>query len=118
MALHIASDPIVSTYRFPDQDFLADYFRGAFLPIPYIYNALKKHRQAHPKMWRDEEVKNVHYIHKKPWESREVGTVDEETHGWWWAEWEQRKQDRAGGVAEGLWDQCVVKYVVADRPSQ
>lgn len=62
------TDPRVATYGFPDQDLLADFFEGRFRPLSYRYNALKTLRYAHEEMWRDEDVKNVHYILKKPWQ--------------------------------------------------
>jgi hypothetical protein len=65
-------DPIVQTFKFPDQDLLAHYFRGKFLSISYRYNALKTLRNCHTEMWRDEDVKNVHYILDKPWDKRVV----------------------------------------------
>jgi hypothetical protein len=62
MVQQIATDPEVPSMRFPDQDFLAKYYKGRFTPLPWCYNALKPLRQCHPDMWRDEEVRNVHYI--------------------------------------------------------
>ncbi len=62
MVQQIATDPEVPAMRFPDQDFLAKFYRGRFTPLPYIYNALKTLRGCHEPMWRDEEVRNVHYI--------------------------------------------------------
>jgi len=60
MEWRIQNDAVIETYRFPDQDFLAEYFHGRFVPLPYVYNALKKLRTSHPKLWRDDEAKNVH----------------------------------------------------------
>ena len=77
------NDPRVSTYGFPDQDLLADFFHGKFLPISYRYNALKTLRYCHKEMWRDEDVKNVHLILKKPWYNQlPEGDPDHETHKW------------------------------------
>lgn len=56
----ISTDPRVKDYRFPDQDFLADFFFGKWKPLPWFYNALKKLRGTHCQMWRDDEVRNVH----------------------------------------------------------
>ncbi|CAO1628546.1 unnamed protein product [Sympodiomycopsis kandeliae] len=116
MLHEIDSDPRVKTYRFPDQDFIAAFYHGAFRPIPYVYNALKKLRIAHPAMWRDEEVKNVHYILQKPWDhqvGRDIGGPDQEAHSWWWQEWEKCCIDRAGGVSPERWASCVQRYVTA-----
>jgi hypothetical protein len=60
MEFRIQNDAAIETYRFPDQDFLAEYFHDRFIPLPYTYNALKKLRASHPQLWRDDEVKNVH----------------------------------------------------------
>ncbi|RGP80286.1 hypothetical protein FLONG3_1587 [Fusarium longipes] len=82
-------DPSCTGYKFPDQDLLADVFKGRWVVLPYIYNALKTMRDpsVHGKIWRDDEVKNVHYIMSpKPWD--ELGangswTGGQETHKWW-----------------------------------
>ncbi|MBP2198296.1 glycosyltransferase family 8 protein [Pantoea cypripedii] len=54
-------------YPFSEQDLLNEVFAGRWLPLPYIYNALKTLPFQHPKMWQSEEVKNLHYILAKPW---------------------------------------------------
>ncbi|OAX80542.1 hypothetical protein ACJ72_05121 [Emergomyces africanus] len=101
-----------SNYAFADQSLLSDLFPGRWVPLPYIYNALKTLRWegVHSAIWRDGEVKNVHYIlSPKPWDEKEVveglhdddddddeaegeekkkkkkkkATMDE-THRWWW----------------------------------
>ncbi|GAA5937422.1 glycosyltransferase family 8 protein [Sporobolomyces koalae] len=79
------TDPRVADYGFPDQDLLADFFESKFLPLSYRYNALKTLRYCHAEMWRDEDVKNVHYIMKKPWAGQlPEGHPDYDTHLWWW----------------------------------
>lgn len=30
--------------------------------MPYVYNALKTLRIIHPNLWRDEDVRNIHYM--------------------------------------------------------
>jgi len=74
---------------FADQSLLSDLFRGRWVPLPYIYNALKTLRWegVHKEIWRDDQVKNVHYIlAPKPWdemdkEGKFIGK--DETHVWW-----------------------------------
>ncbi|GAA5822068.1 hypothetical protein JCM11251_004846 [Rhodosporidiobolus azoricus] len=84
------NDPRVPTYGFPDQDLLADFFKGKYLPISYRYNALKTLRYCHKEMWRDEDVKNVHHILQKPWVGQlPEGDPDYETHKWWWDAYEE-----------------------------
>ncbi|OAA35148.1 glycosyl transferase family protein [Metarhizium rileyi] len=76
-------------YTFPDQDLLADLYRGRWVPLPYVYNALKTMRaeEVHGAIWRDAHVKNVHYIlSPKPWselDERGVWSGGSEIHGWW-----------------------------------
>jgi hypothetical protein len=93
---YIATSPLVSTFSFPDQDLLAHYFRGKLKPLPYIYNALKTLRVVHKPLWRDEEVKCLHYIlHDKPWRHRPGDGGDfDEVNRWWW--------QRFDGVQERL----------------
>ncbi|KAF4503556.1 galactinol synthase [Fusarium agapanthi] len=76
-------------YQFPDQDLLADLYKGRWVALPYIYNALKTMRDpsVHGAIWRDEKVKNVHYIlSPKPWDelgSDGTWTGDKPIHKWW-----------------------------------
>jgi inositol 3-alpha-galactosyltransferase len=93
----------LSTYQFPDQDFLADYFYNRLRPMGWQYNAIKTMRYWHPNIWRDDEVVCLHYIVDKPW-VRCVGEggvagykgLDGETHRWWWDaydDWEKQRND-------------------------
>lgn len=84
---HMESE--ASNMDFADQSLLSDLYKGRWVPLPYVYNALKtlKWVGVHHQIWKDEEVKNVHYIlAPKPWdemdeEGRNVGT--DPTHQWW-----------------------------------
>ena len=59
----------VSKYIFPDQNLLVDVFHANWVSLPYIYNGLKTMRTVHHLIWKDDNVKNVHYIFSpKPWE--------------------------------------------------
>jgi hypothetical protein len=83
------TSPLVPTFSFPDQDLLSAFFEGRWKPLPWVYNALKTLRSIHKSLWRDEEVRCIHYIlPDKPWKKRvrESDVVDEttETHRWWW----------------------------------
>lgn len=93
----------LSGYKFPDQDFLADFFQNKWMALGWQWNALKTMRYWHPAMWRDDEVVCLHYIVDKPWAAR-VSTTgaagykgnDGETHSWWWqelADWEVARED-------------------------
>ncbi|PYH46492.1 nucleotide-diphospho-sugar transferase [Aspergillus saccharolyticus JOP 1030-1] len=98
----------VRSYALADQEFLSVVFRGRWRPLPYVYNALKPMRGpqgTHGPLWRDEAVKNVHYIWAvKPWQlsqrEREE-SQDAPTH-WWWAANEARWcGEEARGVRDG-----------------
>lgn len=102
--------PLLSTFKFPDQDFLALFFRDKWLALGWQYNAIKTMRYWHPSIWRDESVVCLHYIVDKPWAKR-VGAdgvagykgLDGETHRWWWEAyqlWEAERVDCTNGVAE------------------
>jgi inositol 3-alpha-galactosyltransferase len=111
-------DELMQTFMFPDQDFLAEFFRDRWQSVGYQYNALKTMRYWHPEMWRDDEVKNLHYIVDKPWSKRigEDGVAgylgrDGETHRWWWEEFERwEKQREQAGEEEIL---TLLRKVVA-----
>lgn len=92
------TSPNLKSYHFPDQDFLAEFFRGKWLSLPWKYNALKTMKQWHPNIWRDEEVKGLHYIVDKPWQKRVASDGigghlgrDGATHEWWWDVYEEWK---------------------------
>ncbi|QKJ87716.1 glycosyltransferase family 8 protein [Paramixta manurensis] len=63
----IAAITDLSAYPFPEQDLLNEFFAKRWTPLPWIYNALKTLAFQHPKLWRLEEAKNIHYILDKPW---------------------------------------------------
>jgi hypothetical protein len=60
----LRNETATSSYDFADQSLLADAFKGRWVTLPYIYNALKtlRWKGVHDAIWRDEEVKNVHCI--------------------------------------------------------
>ncbi|TVY56916.1 Galactinol synthase 1 [Lachnellula cervina] len=74
---------------FADQSLLSDLFKGCWVPLPYIYNALKTLRweTVHSEIWRDGSVKNVHYIlAPKPWDEMDAegrNVSSDPTHAWW-----------------------------------
>ncbi|KAJ5927746.1 hypothetical protein N7466_006702 [Penicillium verhagenii] len=77
-------------YDFADQSLLGDLFHGRWVALPYIYNALKTLRWegVHDTIWRDESVKNVHYIlSPKPWDEWAAGETGAQSkdasHAWW-----------------------------------
>ncbi|KAI9472218.1 MAG: nucleotide-diphospho-sugar transferase [Benjaminiella poitrasii] len=68
MIAHLNSITDLNIYPFPDQDFLNEIFKDHWIPISYIYNALKTLEWAHHAMWDINKVKNIHYILTKPWD--------------------------------------------------
>lgn len=92
-------------YDFADQSLLGDLFHGRWVALPYIYNALKTLRSpgVHDKIWRDDEVKNIHYIlSPKPWDEKE-GEHAEESHTWWWkANRERLDDEKSRGINDGF----------------
>ncbi|KAK8133364.1 nucleotide-diphospho-sugar transferase [Apiospora sp. TS-2023a] len=96
--------PLLSTFKFPDQDFLAHFFRGRWRALGWQYNALKTMRYWHEGLWRDDEVVCLHYIVDKPWACRvtDEGVAgykgrDGVTHRWWWDAYERWEEERLGG---------------------
>jgi len=88
-----------NSYDFADQSLLSDAFAGRWVPLSYKYNALKTMRWCHKEIWRDDTVKNVHYIlAPKPWERES----DDETHEWWWKANKQRiAEDKGKRIVDG-----------------
>ncbi|KAG9833916.1 nucleotide-diphospho-sugar transferase, partial [Aureobasidium melanogenum] len=93
--------PLLGEFKFPDQDFLAEFFKNKWMSLGWQFNALKTMRYWHENIWRDDEVVCLHYIVDKPWAKRvsEDGVAgylgrDGETHTWWWQEYEDWHQQR------------------------
>ncbi|KAM3552209.1 hypothetical protein MY1884_007328 [Beauveria asiatica] len=93
---------------FPDQEVLSDLWRDRWVALPYVYNALKtmRRRGVHDAIWRDDEVKNVHYIlSPKPWDEVDAqGNFigEDETHGWWVAANQKRRaEEKIKGIDDG-----------------
>ena len=99
---HLSSSSITN-YDFADQSLLSDLFSGRWVGLSYVYNALKTLRDIHEPIWRDEEVKNVHYIlSPKPWDEEE-GKESQETHKWWWQVQRARLAHEKGrGIDDGF----------------
>ena len=117
---YFLTSPELSTFMFPDQDFLASMFCGRWRPLPWNYNALKTMRQWHTNIWRDEEVKGLHYIVDKPWEKRVASDGigghlgrDGETHAWWWNIWHEWRSQRDGELLR-IADELVAKSLVEE----
>jgi lipopolysaccharide biosynthesis glycosyltransferase len=92
MMAHLLNPASVSKYSFAEQSLLSEEYQGRWVPLPYIYNALKtlRWKGVHDDIWRDDKVKNVHYILAiKPWDEKE-GESDDVTHEWWWKEHKER----------------------------
>lgn len=105
--LKALGSPKTAEYGFPDQELLGDVFAGRWLGLPYVYNGLKSLRwpKVHRKIWRDDCVKNVHYIFSpKPWDMRvDCHSDDQEPLRWWWDMNEERvKQEKAKGTGDGF----------------
>lgn len=106
----------VARYRFPDQELLAEVYWGRVKPLPWIYNALKTLRRCHAALWRDDQVRNVHYILDKPWgvgwPGPEKSDPDAVTHGWWWEAYTELAKDPARlGLTAGQWTTFIEPYV-------
>lgn len=86
---------------FPDQDVLTELFRGRWVALPYVYNALKTlpGKETHSAIWRADRVKNVHYIlDPKPWV--EVDTEGKCDRAWevreWWVRMDRERRQTEG----------------------
>lgn len=103
LTAYLRTSPLVPTFQFPDQDLLAAYFHGRWKPLSWCYNALKTLREIHKPLWRDEEVRCLHYIlHDKPWSTpRGTAGVYEETNAWWWDAYDRLGDDMRGTHPQG-----------------
>ncbi|KAI0884611.1 glycosyltransferase family 8 protein [Annulohypoxylon maeteangense] len=111
--------PDVPNMIFFDQDLLAIVYRGRWKPLPYHYNALKPMRACHGGLWKDGDVKILHYILNKPWKSRafDEGDTIESTHGLWWEEFGLVEREWIGSEDQRkreLWGSVVVPVVAQE----
>ncbi|KAH9857925.1 glycosyltransferase family 8 protein [Lenzites betulinus] len=100
----LEESPLVPTFKFPDQDLLAAVFRNRWTPLPWHYNALKTLRIIHAELWRDEEVRCVHYIlSDKPWRARPEAADPQYVvlNRWWWEVYEQLREEMGVSDPEG-----------------
>ncbi|KUI63229.1 hypothetical protein VP1G_10373 [Cytospora mali] len=85
--------------EFADQSVLSELYSGRWVALPYVYNALKTIRWegVHRPIWRDDKVKNIHYIlTPNPWDDLDDegnSTGEDETHQWWAEVNKERKAD-------------------------
>ena len=107
--LSALSDTKTASYEFSDQSLLGDVFHGRWVALPYVYNALKTLRWlgVHDAIWRDDMVKNVHYIlSPKPWDEgeEEKGMEGRDgSHAWWWEVNDRRvKEEKERGFDDGF----------------
>lgn len=110
--MQLLSNPAsTQNYDFADQSLLSDAFPGRWVPLPYVYNALKTMRWkgVHDAIWRDEEVKNIHYIlSPKPWdESEEVrrenpADRDPLNERWWQITDARKEAEHKSGIDDGF----------------
>ena len=97
----------LSACPFAEQDFLNDYFRGAWAALPWYYNATKTlyacHREdgshragnepsgtasgsGRPALWALNEVRNLHFTMAKPWNLKDPAHKGfERLNKLWWA---------------------------------
>ena len=106
--LHALQAEETSGYEFSDQSLLGDIFKGRWVPLPYTYNALKtlRWKGVHDTIWRDHEVRNVHYIlSPKPWDENEEDKKSGDrdgTHTWWWdANLRRLKEEQVREINDG-----------------
>lgn len=103
LILERMSSGAIESYEFADQSLLGDLFSGRWVVLPYTYNALKTLRDIHSPIWRDNEVKNIHYIlSPKPWDET-PGDESQETHKWWVkANSERIAEEKIAGTSDGF----------------
>ena len=99
----MTTDSAIESYEFADQSLLGDLFYGRWVALPYTYNALKTLPYVHKPIWRDDEVKNIHYIlSPKPWDEK-AGEESEDTHKWWTkANADRLREERGEGIDDGF----------------
>lgn len=101
----MANSDSVGDYDFADQSLLSDLFGGRWVALPYTYNALKTMawKETHAVIWRDKEIKNIHYLlSPKPWDEK-PGEERYENHKWWWQHnLERLAEEKKRNIVDGF----------------
>lgn len=99
----------IADYDFADQSLLGDLFYGRWVALPYTYNALKtlRWKGVHDAIWRDDRVKNIHYIlAPKPWDETEEDKkrADRDASNEWWWDIHNRRvaEEKSNGINDGF----------------
>ncbi|KXN89910.1 Galactinol synthase 1 [Leucoagaricus sp. SymC.cos] len=113
-----SSNTKLMSYIFPDQDFLSELYEGRWKPISWEYNALRTLRTIHADVWKDDQVRCVHYIlSDKPWLTRKNPDVNAPhfglLHEWWWQVFDEVSRKLESTNPEG--HKIVLKYVDTSR---
>ncbi|QSL65903.1 hypothetical protein MERGE_003040 [Pneumocystis wakefieldiae] len=88
-----------SIFNFAEQSLLSRLYEEKWMPLPYIYNALKTLRTVHEKLWDDNDVKIVHYILNKPWHDKSDNLDSQDpTHAWWWEFQKERLEKETDSI--------------------
>lgn len=95
LAQRVAAISDLSQYPFSEQDLLNEVFKDKWLPLSYGYNALKTLPFQHKRLWKMSEVKNIHFILKKPWQKPAHPTAEQ--------------KDRDTPLDQLWWDHYLVK---------
>lgn len=114
--------PSVPDMIFYDQDLLPIVYPD-WKPIPYIYNGLKTLRGCHSDLWKDDQVKILHYILQKPWTSRiiEEDDIVTSTHKHWWDAYKELENTwiQSGNETKiALWKEVVEPHVASKTASK
>ncbi|EMR08293.1 hypothetical protein PNEG_03138 [Pneumocystis murina B123] len=89
----------LSMLNFAEQSLLSCLYEEKWMPLPYIYNALKTLRTVHEKLWNDDDVKILHYILDKPWhDENESLNSQDPTHAWWWTLEKERLEKETNSI--------------------
>lgn len=59
---HLDNSPTIAEAQFPDQDVLAEVFKGKWRVLPWWTNSLKTERAVHQNIWADNEVRLLHFM--------------------------------------------------------
>ncbi|KAI9926221.1 hypothetical protein MW887_004684 [Aspergillus wentii] len=102
--------PAVLGYSHADETLLSDILADKWVPLPYIYNALKTMQGVHDAIWDADKVKNIHFVSSpKPWDDmwrmeREPGTVIKDPRHMWCIDVNMKRveEDRERGIHDGL----------------
>ncbi|KAJ3055074.1 hypothetical protein HK097_011564 [Rhizophlyctis rosea] len=98
----LAESTDLAKYKFPEQDFLQEYYPD-WVQLPWWFNGLKTLVSNHLNVWDEDKHRVIHYIKDKPWDvpphtEKYFAHPYLRLNQWWWNAYYNDGDWRANGL--------------------